>query len=386
MKFYGYPRPDGKVGTRNYVALIPAVSCVNPIVKHISNMIRGTVALRHDQGCPHPPEDLELVTRTLINLGKNPNVGAAVIIGMGCELVKSERVYESIKESGKPVDLIIAQEEGGMFSSIEKAGRIAANLVFEISGLKREEFGLDKLVFGTKCGSSDATSALSSNLVVGEVCKLMTEKGGSFIQSEVCDMMGGEYFLKDLAIGQKEGEKIVNFVRDLYKRGHSLGMDIRGSNVTSGNIAGGISTLVEKALGANAKGGNVPIQGALEYGELVPGPGRWIMDAPGRGLENLTGSAAGGAIVHLFTTGKGALTGNPILPTIEICGNSKTVTNLAEHIDFDCSTIIEGTETIEECGERLYKYAIKVVNGQLTRAEILNFDSEMEILIKGPVI
>lgn len=386
MKFYGYPRHDGKVGARNYVAIIPVVSCVNHIASQISQMVRGTVALRHNQGCDHPPEDIKLVTTTLINLGNNPNVGAVLLISLGCESLDSEKVYEGIKKYKKPVDLVIVHNERGMLASIEKASRIAANMVYDISGLQREEFGLDKLIFSTKCGSSDATSALSSNLVVGEVCKLLIKNGGSFIQSEVCDMMGGEYYLKKLAIDQKEGEKIVDFVRDLCKRGNSLGIDVRGANVSTGNITGGISTLVEKALGANIKGGNVAIQGALEYGKIVPGPGRWIMNAPGRVSENLTGSAAGGAIINLFTTGKGALIGNPILPTIEICGNQKTVVNLADHIDFDCSTIIKGTENIKECGKRLYEYAIKVANGQLTKAEIFNLDKNMEIFIKGIVI
>ena len=169
-------------------------------------------------------------------------------------------------------------------------------------------------------------------------------------------------------------------------RGYSVVADVRGSQMTSGNVAGGLTTLVEKALGANAKGSQVPIQGALEYGDLVPGPGRWIMDIPGHGFENLTGAAAGGSLLHLFTTGRGAPNGHPILPAIKLCGNKKTVRNMADHIDFDCSSIIDEAETIEACGERLYEYAVEVANGKMVRAEILNFDSGMEILIHGPVM
>ncbi|HOJ57474.1 MAG TPA: UxaA family hydrolase [Bacillota bacterium] len=386
MKFYGYPRPDGKVGARNYVAIIPTVGCVNPVVSKVVSTIRGTVAIRHDQGCLHPPKDTLRVTKTLINLGKNPNVAAIVLIGLGCEMVKNEEVYEGIKESGKPVDLLEVHQEGGMLATLEKACRVAANMVDKVSSIRREEFGLDKLVFSTKCGSSDSTSGLSSNLVVGEVCRLMTENGGAFIQGEVCDIMGGEYALKNLCVDEEEGERIVDFVRDLYMRGYSVGADVRGSQMTSGNVAGGLTTLVEKALGANAKGSQVPIQGALEYGDLVPGPGRWIMDIPGHGFENLTGAAAGGSLLHLFTTGRGAPNGHPILPAIKLCGNKKTVRNMADHIDFDCSSIIDEAETIEACGERLYEYAVEVANGKMVRAEILNFDSGMEILIHGPVM
>jgi altronate dehydratase large subunit len=387
MKFYGYPRPDGKAGARNHVALIPSVGCVNALVSHIEHMVRGTKAIRHDQGCLHPPADTEQVVRTLINLGKNPNVAAALVIGLGCEMASAEEVYEGIKQSGKPVDMVVVHELGGMFETINKGAKIAANMVFETSGIQREEFGLDKLVFGTKCGSSDTTSGLSSNLVTGEVCKRMTENGGTFIQGEICDIMGGEYALKRLSVNEEDGERIVDAVRDLYERGMAVGADTRGSQMTAGNVAGGLTTLVEKALGANAKGDSVPIQGFLNYAEIPSGPpGRYIMAFPGHGFENLTGSAAGGAIVHLFTTGRGAPNGNPIMPAIKICGNAKTNVSMRDHIDVDVASVIDETETVEEAGQRFYEYAVDVANGKLTRAEILNFDSGMEILIKGPVM
>jgi len=387
MKFWGYQRPDGGVGARNYVALIPSVGCVNPVVSHIERMVRGTKAIRHDQGCLHPPADTEQVVRTLINLGKNPNVGAALVVGLGCEMADAEKIRDAIKSTGKSVDLVALHDLGGMLETICKGARIAADMVLEVSGVHRAPFGLDTLIFGTKCGSSDTTSGLSSNLVVGEVCRLMTENGGIFIQGEICDIMGGEYALKALSVKPEHGEKIVDFVRDLYLRGVAVGADVRGSQMTAGNVAGGLTTLVEKALGANAKGGNVPIQGALEYAEIPPGPsGRYIMNYPGHGFENLTGNAAGGAVVHLFTTGRGAPNGHPIMPTIKICGNAKTNISMMEHIDYDVTAVIDETESVEEAGERLYEYAVSVANGRLTRAEILNFDSGMEILIKGPVM
>lgn len=165
-----------------------------------------------------------------------------------------------------------------------------------------------------------------------------------------------------------------------------MGADVRGSQMTSGNVAGGLTTLVEKALGANAKGADVPIQSALEYGAIPHSPGRHIMNIPGHGFENLTGLAAGGAIVHLFTTGRGAPNGNPILPAVKICGNKKTTVTMKEHIDVDVTSVLDETETIETAGERLYEYAVSVANGKMTRAEILNYDGTMEILIGGPVI
>jgi len=386
MEFRGYHRPDGKVGSRNYVAIIPATGCINNLCSHLERLIRGTKAIRHDQGCLHPPADTEQVTRTLINLGKNPNVGGALVVGLGCEMVQAEKIYESIKETGKPVDMAVVHEVGGMIDTLAKGARALVNIVAEVSGVQREKASLDKLVFGTKCGSSDTTSGLSSNLVTGEVCRLMTQNGGKFIQGEICDIMGGEYALKKLSVDQKQGEKIVDYVRDLYMRGYYVGADTRGSQMTAGNVAGGLTTLVEKALGANAKGDDVPIQGTLDYAEIPPDkPGRYIMNFPGHGFENLTGSAAGGAIVHLFTTGRGAPNGHPIMPTVKICGNSKTNKTMSEHIDVDVASVIEETESIEKAGERFYEFAVDVANGKLTKCEILNFEG-MEILIKGPVM
>ena len=268
-----------------------------------------------------------------------------LVVGLGCEMVNAEEIYEAVKATGKPVGMAVVHQVGGMIATLEKSARILVDLVAEVSGVHREEFGLDKLVFGTKCGSSDTTSGLSSNLVTGEVCRLMTENGGKFIQGEICDIMGGEYALKKLSVHQDQGERIVDYVRDLYMRGYHVGADTRGCQMTAGNVAGGLTTLVEKALGANAKGADVPIQGTLDYAEIPPDkPGRYIMNFPGHGFENLTGSAAGGAVVHLFTTGRGAPNGNPIMPTVKLCGNAKTMKTMTEHIDVDVSSIIEETE------------------------------------------
>jgi altronate dehydratase large subunit len=386
MQFHGYPRPDGKVGARNYVGLIPSTGCVNNLCSYLERLVHGTKALRHDQGCLHPPQDTEQVTRTLINLGKNPNIGGALVVALGCEMVKAERIYEGIRESGKPVDVVVMHEVGGMINTLAAGAHKLVDMVSKVSRIQREPVGLEHLVVGTKCGSSDTTSGLSSNLVAGEMCRLITENSGRFIQGEVCDIMGGEYALKKLAVDPEQGEKIVDFVRDLYLRGLAVGADTRGCQMTAGNVAGGLTTLVEKALGANAKGGNVPIQGVLDYAEIVPNkPGRYIMNFPGHGFENLTGSAAGGAILHLFTTGRGADTGHPIMPTVKICGNANTNRTMAEHIDVDVAGVIDETETVEKAGGRVLEYLIDIANGRLTKCEILGTEG-MEILIKGPVI
>lgn len=387
MDFYGFPRPDGQVGARNIVALIPATGCVNTVVQQIEKLVAGTRAFTHHQGCLHPPQDTERVTRTLINLGKNPNVAAVLVVGLGCEMVEMDEVVEGIRESGKPVEAVQVHKLGGSLEAVYHGARLAAGLVYEASKIRRERFGLDKLCFCTKCGSSDTTSGLSSNLVVGEICKLLTEANGTFVQGEVCDIMGGEYALKDLCVNPADGDRIVEFVKDLYDRGCAVGADVRGSQMTAGNVAGGITTLIEKAFGANAKGQQVPIQGTIEYGDR---PCRWggrhIVATPGHGFENLTGGAAAGAQLILFTTGRGAPNGHPCIPAIKICGNAKTNKNLAGHIDVDVASIIEETETVQAAGQRVFEYAVQVASGMLTCAEILKYDTGMEILINGPVM
>lgn len=386
MEFYGFPRPDGQYGARNFVALIPNVGCVNAVVQQIEKLVRGTRAFTHHQGCLHPPQDTKQVTRTLINLGKNPNVSAVLVVGLGCEMVELEEVVEGIRESGKRVETVSVHKEGGMFATIAKGAQLAADMALEVSKIRREKAGLDKLMFCTKCGSSDTTSGLSSNLVVGEVCRLMTENGGTFIQGEVCDIMGGEYALKDLCVDPAEGDKIIGFVKSLYDRGVAVGADVRGSQMTAGNVAGGLTTLIEKAMGANAKGQKVPIQSAIEYGGRPCCAGRHIMATPGHGFENLTGGAAAGSQLILFTTGRGAPNGHPCIPAIKLCGNSKTNITMASHIDMDVSSIINETETVAEAGKRLYEFAVSVASGTMTKSEILNFDSSMEILISGPIM
>lgn len=387
MEFKGFYRPDGQVGARNMVAIIPTTGCVNATCLQIERAVRGTRAFTHHQGCLHPPQDTAQVTRTLINLGKNPNVAAVLVVGLGCEMVKIEEVVEGIRESGKPVDAIMLHELGGHLATVFRGSQIAAAMAFEASKMRREKAALDKLVFCTKCGSSDTTSGLSSNLVVGEVCELLVAQGGTFVQGEVCDIMGGEDQLRPMCENPADGEKIADFVRDLYNRGVAVGADVRGCQMTEGNVAGGITTLTEKALGANAKGKQVPIKATLEYAERIRScGGRQIMATPGHGFENLTGGAAAGAQMILFTTGRGAPNGHPVIPAFKICGNKNTNRNLSEHMDIDVSSIIDDTESLAAAGQRVFEAAVDICNGTLTSAEVLNFDGNMEILINGPVM
>jgi len=386
MNFMGYPRPDGKVGTRNHVGVMATVGCVNEVVLPICHQIKGTVPITHQQGCLTVTSDLELVQQTLINLGKNPNLAAILLVSLGCESVFPSEIRDEIAKSKKPVELINVHQLGGSIKTIAAGCEIAEQMVLDASEIHRREFNASELVIGCKCGSSDATSGLSSNLAVGVVANVISKEGGTFLFGEVCDIMGSEQILARRAADKQTGQKIIDAVNRLIDMADSAGADVVGCQLTEGNKKGGITTVAEKAIGATAKAGSIAPQGFINYGDVPSGKGLWIIPTPGRGFENLTGLAAAGATVHLFTTGLGAPEGHPIMPVIKLTGNIKTWKKLNTHMDFDVSSMIDGTETIEDAGNRLFEETLKVASGKLTKAEILRYDESMNILTYGPVI
>ncbi len=386
MKFMGYPRPDGKVGTRNHVGVMATVGCVNEVVLPICHQIKGTVPVTHQQGCLTVTSDLERVQQTLINMGKNPNLAAILLVSLGCESVFPSEIRDEIAKSKKPVELINVHQLGGSIKTIAAGCEIVEQMVLDASEIHRKEFNASELVIGCKCGSSDATSGLSSNLAVGVVADVISKEGGTFLFGEVCDIMGSEQILARRAADKQAGQKIIDAVNRLIDMADSAGADVVGCQLTEGNKKGGITTVAEKAIGATAKAGSTAPQGFIDYGDVPSGKGLWVIPTPGRGFENLTGLAAAGATVHLFTTGLGAPEGHPIMPVIKLTGNINTWKKLNTHMDFDVSSIIDGTETIEVAGNRLFEETLKVASGKLTKAEILRYDESMNILTYGPVI
>jgi len=386
MKFKGYPRPDGKVGTRNHVGVIATVGCVNEIVLSICHQIKGTVPVTHTQGCLTVTSDLEMVQRTLINLGRNPNLAAVLLVSLGCESVFPNEIHDEIAKSKKPVELIGMHQLGGSIKTVAYGCEIAQKMVLDASEVQRQEFDASELVVGCKCGSSDATSGLSSNLAVGEVADILVDKGATFLFGEVCDIMGSEQILARRAQNDQIGKQIIKAVNNLIDMAAAVGSDVVGCQLTEGNKKGGLTTVAEKAIGATAKAGSTAPQGFINYGEVPAGKGLWVLPTPGRGFENLTGSAAAGATVHLFTTGLGAPEGHPVMPVIKITGNINSWHKLNSHMDFNVSGIIDGSEMVKEAGKRLFAEVLKVASGKLTKAEVLRYDESMNILTYGPVI
>lgn len=386
MEFMGFQRENGEVGVRNYVAIIPTVGCANEVVEEIAKRVPGCRALLHHQGCSMTPSDLETVEKTLIGLGRNPNVAAVVLVGLGCESIPINRVEDGIAKSGKPVESIVIQEVGGFSKAVEKGVKIARRELEYAGKFRRKSFDLSHLTVGIKCGSSDATSGIVSNPAVGLVIDKLIDSGGTAIFGEITEIIGAEHILAKRARTPEIGEEILKVVRELEDKIKTLGIDIRGLNPTPGNIKGGLSTIEEKSLGAIVKGGSRPIEGVLDYGEKPEGKGLYVMISPGREIEFLTGPVAGGAQLLIFTTGRGAPQGYPIAPVIKVCGNPETSRRLSEHIDVDVSGVITQNKTLEEVAEKILEKLIKVASGEKTKAEIIGYDKTVEIYVRGMIL
>lgn len=388
--FQGYRRPDGRVGARNLVAVIPSVICANDVAQAICRQVQGTVGYFHHQGCCQLPVDLKRVTDTLIHLGQSPNVGAAVIVSLGCEGTDSQRLYDEIAQTGKPVEIIRIQKLGGTSRAIQEGIDAAQKLVLEISGIQRETVDISHVTMAIKCGASDTTSGMSSNCVIGYVADKLVDLGGTVIFGETTEFLGGEHILARRAVGGEDGpvgRKIYEIVQRMEQRAKSVGEDMRGGQPTPGNIEGGLSSIEEKSLGAIVKSGHRPIQGVLEYTDSAEGKkGLWIKDAPGREPEILTGMACTGAQAMMFSTGRGAPQGFPTMPVIKICGNPESYERLEHDMDLNAGLILQGKSSVDAMGEAAFELLRKVLSGQMTKNEALAYYSSMDIFCIGPVI
>lgn len=385
--FYGYPRPDGTFGARNHVAVIPSVTCAGDVAQAVCRQVAGTVCYLHHQGCCQLPPDLERVTDTLISLGKSPNVGAALIVTLGCEGTDHERMYEELAQTGKPVRKIAIQELGGTAPAIARGIEEARELVLAISAQQRVEAGIENVIMSIKCGASDTTSGMASNCVIGRVADRLVDLGATVVFGETTEFIGGEDLLAARAVSPEVARRIYEIVDAMETRAKSVGCDMRRGQPTPGNIAGGLSSIEEKSLGAIVKSGTRPIQGVLDYPETAFGKkGLWIKDTPGREPEILTGMAATGAQFMCFSTGRGAPQGFPSMPVVKICGNPHTYQRMRGDMDVDAGRIIEGAASIDQVADETFELILRVLSGELTKNEAIGYTSSIDIHCLGPVI
>ncbi len=385
MKFLGYERVDGQVGVRNYLAVIPTVGCVNELASKIAEEV-GAKALLHHQGCIHLPIGFKYVTRTLIGFGTNPNVAAVLIVSLGCEGVSCDEVVEGIAKSGKPVEKVALYDEGGFKNALRRGVELAKKMMPQVSEAKKTSFDLSELVVGVKCGSSDATSGIASNPAVGRAMDMLVKEGGSVIFGETTEMIGAEHILAKRARSREVADKILRMVRSVEEEVKRFGIDLVGMNPTPGNIRGGITTIEEKSLGAIVKGGSTTIEDVLEYAERPRKRGLNLMDTPGREIECLSGLAAAGSQIIIFSTGLGAPQGFPTVPVIKVSGNPRTCRRLKEHIDVDVSGILEAGMSLDEAGESIFNFLIEVASGRRTKSEMLGYDRTVDIYAPGIIL
>jgi (2R)-sulfolactate sulfo-lyase subunit beta len=370
--FMGWRRENGRVAVRNHVVILPLDDISNACCESVANNIKGTLAIPHSYGRLQFGEDLELHFRTLIGTGSNPNVAAVVVIGI--EEGWTKRVVDGIKKTGKPVTGFGIELHGDI-DTVARASRVAKDYVQWASELAREECDMSELWVSTKCGESDTTTGLASCPTVGNMYDKLIPKGIYGVFGETSEITGGEHLCKERAVNKAVGEKWYKTwqaYEDDVIQAHKTD-DLSESQPTKGNIAGGLTTIEEKALGNLEKiGRKCRYIDVLKPAETpAKGPGLYYMDTSSAAAECVTLMAAGGYVVHTFPTGQGNIIGNPIIPVIKISGNPRTVRTMSEHIDLDVSGILRREMTIPQAGDALIDMVQRTASGRLTASEAL---------------
>jgi len=368
QRLTGYRRADGRVGIRNHVLIIPVDDLSNAVSESAARAVPGALALPHPYGRLQFGADLELFFRTLIGTGANPNVAAAIVIGI--EPAWTERIASGIAETGKPVAQFSIERNGDL-RVLEMAARRAAQMMQDASELVREPIERGELLMSIKCGESDTTSGLGANPATSQAVDRHIAAGGTVIFGETTELTGGEHLIAARCATDEVREKFQRFYDDYVAMVERTGANLLGSQPTQGNIRGGLSTIEEKALGNIEKTGTFPVVDALAPGERPTVPGLNFMDTSCAAAEFITLTAAAGAVIHLFPTGQGNVVGHPVEPVIKISANPVTVATMSEHIDVDVSGLLSLDYSLAEAGDRLENVIDRTINGRLTCAEVL---------------
>ena len=362
----GYRRENGTVGIRNHVIILAVDDLSNAAVEGIAALVPGTLAIPHSYGRLQFGEDLELTFRTLIGTGTNPNVAAAVVVGI--EPTWTDRVADGIAAAKKPVARLSIERNGDL-NTIAKGARMAAKLLQDASEIQRSVVERSEVMMSIKCGESDTTSGLGSCPTTSQAVDRTVLAGGTVLFGETTELTGGERLIANRCIDDEVRGKFMGFFDDYLKTVEAAGVDLMGSQPTQGNIRGGLSTIEEKAMGNIAKTGTVPVVDALEPAVAPTKQGLNFMDTSSAAAECITLMAAAGAVIHLFPTGQGNVIGNPIEPVIKITANPVTAKTMAEHIDLDVSGLIRREYSLAEAGDRIMELVDRTINGRLTAAE-----------------
>lgn len=369
-RIFAYRRKNERVGVRNHVVILPVDDISNAACEGVANNVKGTLALPHSYGRLQFGEDLELFFRTMIGIGSNPNVAAAVVIGI--ESGWTQRIVDGIAKTGKPVAGFSIEGKGDI-RTIAEASYCAKEMLQEATELQRTECDFSELYISVKCGESDTTTGLASCPTVGNLIDKHCANKGTASFGETTELTGAEHIVASKAINEAVRNQFMAAFNDYSNLVFSQKKDdLSESQPTKGNIAGGLTTIEEKALGNVEKlGKKTKFVGCLKPAEAPSSPGLWFMDTSSAAAEAVTLWAASGAVVHLFPTGQGNVIGNPIEPVIKLSGNPKTVKTMREHIDLDVSAILQGEMTLDQAGDALIDVVARTANGRFTAAEAL---------------
>ena len=366
MEFWGYRRPDGKVGVRNKILILPASICATDTARIVASQVEGAVTFHNQNGCSQVPSDMKLTMDTIAGMAANPNVYGTVVISLGCEGCQMELVVKEIKKrTNKPLEKFVIQENGGTIATVERATRAAKRMAQDASLLQREEFPISELIVGTECGGSDQTSGLASNPLIGEACDRLVDMGATTVLSETTEFIGAEHILARRGRSPEVSRRIYDIVHRFENALKLVGEDVRDGNPSPGNMEGGLTTLEEKSLGCIHKGGHRPVEAVYEYSEIIDKKGLVIMDTPGNDPSSVAAMVAGGAQVVLFSTGRG--TPNP-----------QTYAGMSDNIDVDASMLLTEPERMSELADTLVAEVAATASGKLTKSEALGY-TEMAI-------
>ena len=400
MEFWGYSRPDGSVGVRNHVLILPATRNVNYICHRIALAIPGVTTFYTTGEYGRTGSDRKRLARFLTGIARNPNVANVLLIGMphgyGYPEFQTDALAAEIARSGTRLEILNVDRCGGLEGTVVQGIRLARELVREATAMRREAAPLSKLTIGMKCGDSDATSGLAGNPALGRAVDRLIDAGGTALFSETLELIGAEQTLVQRAKTPEVAQRLLRLIADWEARAASIGEDIRTINPIPENIAAGITTLEEKSLGAVEKTGTRELSGVLDYCERPGEPGLWLMDAWMSSYSLLPSFAAAGAQIVLYQLGGNELPPEDaplsavdpglVAPLLTISGNPRTAKAAGDYLDVSTGGVLLGTETLDAAGEHILEEIVRAANGRATRGETMRYPEPFEVFFEGPFI
>ncbi len=367
MVFRGFRREDGRYGVRNHILVVSSVACANGVVDELGRLFPNIITVKNAYGCGYGPEDFKTSLNVLGGLVNHPNVGAVLVIGLGCELLKAE--YLAGMVSGKPVEALTIQDAGSR-ATTEKGIIYIDRFALELEKHKRIEACVGELLVGLKCGGSDAFSGVTANPALGVAADMLVHEGAGVIMGEITEMIGTDHILKKRCRTPELGEELQKLILGHEDRVKKALGELAGLVIAPGNMDGGLSSITEKSLGCNAKAGSSMVVELVEYACRPARKGLIIMNTPGYDIDAMAGMAAGGAHIIVFTTGRGTPAGFPAVPVIKVSSNSNIFRKMTGDIDIDAGAVLEAGRSIDSIGKEIFDCIIETANGRLTCAEI----------------